>query len=333
MGEGEASKGKPEKSVSAHFAVSPALPFSLPPEARESLQAQPSGWVSGTWICRPWRESACFPLPHSRSRLPLSGGWKAVLPETQGSCSPGSRRAQAASSSVSLAKPPLPLPSSSRKGKRQDRTSKPASPLPLFLGELKQKVRFCDSGEGEEGGGSKEVRVPKLSWFADQTRAACSASAGAPSPRGARGLARSRRGVGDRLASPCAPGPRRRSCKDGVLNGGGRSVKGGVFFPFGRLVSVWEIGKRLGEERATESPEGVEKVIRKPVHCLQLLICLGWCFLSAVQLPSTFQLRQLDRRPIPPPSLRAPLNSSSRPSSTPQPRGRAVLATSTSCPR
>ena len=69
-------------------------------------------------------------------------------------------------------------------------------------------------------------------------------------------------------------------------------------------MSVWETGKRLGEERATESPERVEKVIRRPVHCLQLLICLGWCFLSAVQLPSTFQLRGLlDRRPIAPPSL------------------------------
>ncbi|XP_043726861.1 uncharacterized protein LOC122673290 [Cervus elaphus] len=273
-------------------------------------------------ICRPWRKSACFPLPHSRSRLPLSGGWKAILLETQGSCSPGSRRAQAASSTVSLANPPLPLPSSSRKGKRQDRTSKPTSPLPLFLGELKQKVRFCDSVEREEGGGSKELRVPKLSWFADQTHAARSASAGAPTPRGPRGLARSRRGVGDRFASPCAPGPRRRSYKEGVVNGGGRSIKGVFFSSFGRLVSVWEIGKRLGEERATESPERVEKVIRKPVHCLQLLICLGWCFLSAVQLPSTFQLSGLlDRRPIPHPSVRAPLNSSSRPSSTPNLEG------------
>ena len=106
-------------------------------------------------ICRPWRKSARFPLPHSRSRLPLSEGRKAVLLETQGSCSPRSRRAQAASSTVTLAKPPLPLPSSSRKGKRQDRTSKPTLPLPLFLGELKQKVRFCDSLERKEGGGSK----------------------------------------------------------------------------------------------------------------------------------------------------------------------------------
>ena len=169
--------------MSAHSVVSPALPFSLPPEARKSLQAQHSGWVSGMLICRPWRKSARFPLPHSRSRLPLSEGRKAVLLETQGSCSPRSRRAQAASSTVTLAKPPLPLPSSSRKGKRQDRTSKPTLPLPLFLGELKQKVRFCDSLERKEGGGSKELRVPKLSWLADKTHAACSASAGAPTPR------------------------------------------------------------------------------------------------------------------------------------------------------
>lgn len=45
---------------------------------------------------------------------------------------------------------------------------------------------------------------------------------------------------------------RRSSYKEGVVNGGGRSVKRGVFYSFGRLESVGEIGKRLREERETE---------------------------------------------------------------------------------
>lgn len=49
----------------------------------------------------------------------------------------------------------------------------------------------------------------------------------------------------------------------------------GVFFTD---LAAWRVSERLAnawERKEKQSPERVEKVIRTPVHCLQLFICLG----------------------------------------------------------
>lgn len=76
------------------------------------------------------------------------------------------------------------------------------------------------------------------------------------------GLARSRHGVRDLICVPV----RSRDEEKFLQRRGGqrwRDRLSGCFYSFGRLGSVREIGKRLGEERETESPERVEKVTRR----------------------------------------------------------------------
>lgn len=161
--------------------VSPAFALLPPPEAGRSLQAPRSGWARRLVLHRPTETSAPFTrfAPPLFSRC-LDDGAQPASPRA-----PAARRIPRDPAGpeqrpvLPSAKSLLP-PSSSRKGKRKAGTSKPALPLPAFLGGLKQKVPFCDSLERKEGGGSQELRVPKLSKLADRTHAARSASAGAP---------------------------------------------------------------------------------------------------------------------------------------------------------